>query len=154
PSYLNWQVQRSLGRSFRFVELANDVNEHMPDYVVRRIQDLLNRQARAVNGSTVLLYGLAYKANTGDARETPTRPLVDQLLALGADVRLGDPHVPAHQFPEGATPVEGGSVDLEDADVIVYLVDHDEFDTELVSKSTTPVLDCRRALDGPQVHWL
>ncbi len=154
PSYLSWQVERSLGQRFRFVELANDVNEHMPDYVVRRIQDLLNRQARAVNGSTVLLYGLAYKANTGDARETPTRPLVDQLLALGADVRLVDPHVPAHQFPEGATPVEGGSVDLEDADVIVYLVDHDEFDTELVSKSTTPVLDCRRALDGPQVHWL
>ncbi len=154
PSYLSWQVERSLGQRFRFVELANDVNEHMPDYVVRRVQDLLNRQARAVNGSTVLLYGLAYKANTGDARETPTRPLVDQLLALGADVRLVDPHVPAHQFPEGATPAEGGSTDLEDADVVVYLVDHDEFDTEMVSKSTTPVLDCRRALDGPQVHWL
>ena len=154
PSYLSWQVQRSLGQRFRFVELANDVNEHMPDYVVRRVQDLLNRQARSVNGSTILLYGLAYKANTGDARETPTRPLVEQLLGLGATVRLVDPHVPPHQFPEGAEAAEGSSSDLEAADVVVYLVDHDEFDTEMVSKSQAPVLDCRRALDGPQVHWL
>ena len=71
PSYLSWKVRRSLGQPFRFVELANDVNEHMPDYVVRRLILAFNRMGRPVNGSRVLLLGLAYKRNTGDAREAP-----------------------------------------------------------------------------------
>ena len=102
PSYLSWQVERSLGQTFRFVELANDVNEHMPDYVVRRLQSLLNDQGKAVRGSTVLVYGLAYKANTGDARETPSRPIIEQLMELGATVLVADPHVADHQLPAGA----------------------------------------------------
>ena len=73
PSYLSWKVRRSLGQPFRFVELANDVNDHMPDYVVRRLMLALNRRGRAVNGSRILLLGLAYKRNTGDAREAPGR---------------------------------------------------------------------------------
>jgi UDP-N-acetyl-D-glucosamine dehydrogenase len=68
PSYLSWRVRRSLGVSFRFVELANDVNDHMPDYVVRRLSVALNRQRRSLNGSRILLLGLAYKRNTSDAR--------------------------------------------------------------------------------------
>ena len=62
PSFLSWRVKRSLGQSFRFVELANDVNEHMPDYVVRRLMLGLNRRGRAVSGSRILLLGVAYKA--------------------------------------------------------------------------------------------
>src|SRR5207244_128800 len=65
PSYLSWRVKRALGQQFRFVELANDVNDHMPDYVVRRVVALLNKVERAVNGSRILLLGLAYKKNTG-----------------------------------------------------------------------------------------
>ena len=71
PSYLSWKVRRSLGRPFRFVELANDVNDHMPDYVVHRLVHALNRKKKAVNGSRVLLLGIAYKRNTGDARTSP-----------------------------------------------------------------------------------
>src|SRR5436305_12272120 len=67
PSYLSWRVKRALGEPFRFVELANDVNEHMPDYVVRRIMVALNRESLAVRGSRILLLGLAYKKNSGDA---------------------------------------------------------------------------------------
>lgn len=154
PSYLSWQVERSLGQRFRFVELANDVNEHMPDYVVRRLQALLNDRSRAVRGSTVLVYGLAYKANTGDARETPSRPLVEQLQALGAEVWLADPHVEDHQIPEGARRVLGDADDLANVDVVAYLVDHDEFDREVISSASVPVLDCRHALRGPQVQHL
>src|SRR5690606_39037600 len=65
PSYLSWQVKRSLGASFRFVELANDINDHMPDYVVRRVQAALNRDHKAVNGSRVLLLGVSFKRNVG-----------------------------------------------------------------------------------------
>ena len=70
PSYLSWRVRRSLGHTFRFVELANDVNDHMPDYVVRRLTYGLNRRRKPVNGSRVLLLGLAYKRNTSDSRES------------------------------------------------------------------------------------
>ncbi len=154
PSYLSWQVERSLGQTFRFVELANDVNEHMPDYVVRRAQALLNDHAKAVRGSTVVVYGLAYKANTSDARETPARPVIDQLLRLGAEVCLVDPHVAAEQFPSDATPCDGSPDDLADADLVIYLVDHDDFDREAIVASGVPVLDCRRALSGPNVQHL
>src|SRR4029079_14859767 len=79
PSYLSWRVKRSLGQSFRFVELANDVNDHMPDYVGRRIIRALNRAEKSVRGSRILLLGLAFKKNTGDARESPSLRLADLL---------------------------------------------------------------------------
>ncbi len=154
PSYLSWQVERSLGQTFRFVELANDVNEHMPDYVVRRAQALLNEHRKAVNGSTVLVYGLAYKANTSDARETPSRPVITQLQALGATVLLADPHVAEHQFPDGVKQVDGSADDLGQADLVLYLVDHADFDRDAIANGITPVLDCRRALEGPSVQSL
>jgi nucleotide sugar dehydrogenase len=154
PSYLSWQVRRSLGESFRFVELANDVNEHMPAYVVRRIQSMLNDRSRAVRGSTVVLFGLAYKANTGDARESPTRPIVEQLRGLGAEVLVADPHVADHQLPDGVRRVEGTPQDVATADLAVYLVDHDAFDREAIAGTDTPVLDCRRVLKGARVEYL
>jgi UDP-N-acetyl-D-glucosamine dehydrogenase len=154
PSYLSWQVERSLGQTFRFVELANDVNEHMPDYVVRRAQALLNDHRKSVNGSTVLIYGLAYKANTSDARETPSRPVVTQLQALGATVLLADPHVAEHQFPDGVKRVDGDAGDLAAADLVLYLVDHADFDRTAITSAGAPVLDCRRALRGPTVQSL
>jgi UDP-N-acetyl-D-glucosamine dehydrogenase len=126
----------------------------MPDYVVRRMQALLNDDAKAVKGSTVLVYGLAYKANTSDARETPSRPIIDKLLALGADVVLIDPHVPDQQFPDGVRRPAGDDGELGTADAILYLVDHDDFDREGIVASGTPVLDCRRALAGPRVQHL
>ena len=154
PSYLSWQVERSLGQTFRFVELANDVNEHMPDYVVRRTQALLNDHRKAVNGSTVLVFGLAYKANTSDARETPSRPLITKLQALGAEILLADPHVADVQFPDDVKRVEGSAADLAAADVVLYLVDHHDFDREAIAAAGVPVLDCRRALSGDSVQHL
>src|SRR5438552_5464452 len=96
PSYLSWRVRRTLGRSFRFVELANDINDHMPDYVVRRLSVALNRRRQPVNGARILLLGLAYKRNTSDARESPALVVADRLLALGAEVRAADAHVANH----------------------------------------------------------
>ena len=81
PSYLAWRVERSLGRSFRFVELANDVNQHMPHYVVSRVVTALNDRERSVKGSRILVLGLAYKRNTGDAREAPSTSVIEQLVS-------------------------------------------------------------------------
>ncbi len=79
PSYLSWRVRRRIGKSFRFVELANDINEHMPDYVVRRLIDGPESRCKSLRGARVLLLGMAYKRNTGDAREAPSATVAKQL---------------------------------------------------------------------------
>jgi UDP-N-acetyl-D-glucosamine dehydrogenase len=146
PSYLSWRVRRSLGQAFRFVELANDVNDHMPDYVVRRLMFALNRRGIAINGQRILLLGLAYKRNTGDARESPSQPIARQLVQLGAEVVAADPHVENHHVPAGVARVELDRQALAGVGAVVLLVDHDEFDLELVAKHAPYVLDTRRRL--------
>ena len=152
PSYLSWKVRRSLGQPFRFVELANDVNEHMPDYVVRRLMLAFNRRRLALNGSRVLLLGLAYKRNTGDAREAPGTVIARSLAALGADVRVADPHLePASvSYPL----VEATADELSAADAVVLVTDHDAFDYDLVERHARYVLDTRNRLDGTSVERL
>ena len=143
PSYLSWQVRRRLGRSFRFVELANDVNDHMPDYVVSRLVVALNRQAKAVKGSRILLLGVSFKRNVGDCREAPSRRITRLLADLGADLRACDPHVAPGDFPPGAMPVELSADELAAADMVVALVDHDAFDPAVVVEHSRSVLDTR-----------
>src|SRR3978361_936028 len=133
PSYLSWRVRRSLGRSFRFVELANDLHDHMPDYVVRRLVTALNERGLAVRGRRILLLGLAYKRNTADARESPSMPIARQLLALGANVRAVDPHVAERWIDSRIVRVELCEAELAAADAVVMLVDHDEFDRNLIA---------------------
>jgi UDP-N-acetyl-D-glucosamine dehydrogenase len=146
PSYLSWRVKRSLGRSFRFVELANDINEHMPDHTVHRLMVALNRRGLPVRGSRILLLGLAYKPNTGDARESPATHVAHQLTQLGADVRVSDPHVTEGPAIGRLTRVEVTTEEVADADAVVILTDHDAFDYELVAAQAQYVLDCRRRL--------
>ena len=154
PSYLSWRVRRSLGRSFRFVELANDVNEHMPDYVVRRVMEALNRRGKAAKGSRILLLGLAYKENSGDAREAPSGVIVERLLALGADVRAADPHVSESHVDSRVTLVEATAAEAREADLIVIVTAHEAFDYDAVLASGTAILDTRHRLAGPTVEHL
>ncbi|MFF3635940.1 nucleotide sugar dehydrogenase [Streptomyces sp. NPDC002250] len=156
PSYLSWRVQRELGQSFRFVELANDINNHMPEYVARRISDLFNERRRSVNGSNILLLGLAYKKNTGDARESPALRISQLLLDMGAQVKAADPHV-VESLPVDTrlVRVEPVPEELAAADVVVLLTDHDSFDYELIAQHARFVLDCRRRLSaGPTIEVL
>ncbi|WP_127503263.1 nucleotide sugar dehydrogenase [Actinoplanes solisilvae] len=155
PSYLSWRVQRTLGQSFRFVELANDINNHMPDYVVRRLVAALNERRKAVNGSTILLLGLAYKKNSGDARESPARRVASLLLDMGADVRAADPHVVEDaQVDSRVERVALTAEQLAAADAVVLLADHDEFDLDLIAGQAAYVLDTRHRLTGPTVESL
>ena len=152
PSYLSWKVRRTLGQPFRFVELANDVNEHMPDYVVRRLLLAFNHLGRSVNGSRILVLGLAYKRNTGDAREAPGAAIAESLSALGADVRVVDPHLPPGSVPFPL--VELTAAELVSAHGVVIVTDHDAFDYDLVAQHATYILDTRNRLDGPNVERL
>jgi nucleotide sugar dehydrogenase len=149
PSYLSWRVKRSLGRTFRFVELANDVNEHMPDYVVTRVVVMLNRGGRAVNGARILALGLSYKAGTSDWRESPSLAVVERLLALGADVRAWEPHLPSVGGPELTVPVVDCTVEeIAAADLVLVLVDHPELPLDDVADHARLVLDTRGSLRG------
>ena len=155
PSYLSWRVKRKLGQSFRFVELANDINDHMPDYVVQRVQVALNRRRQAVNGARILLLGLAYKRNTSDDRESPAVIVADRLLALGAQVRASDPHVHNGHTDKRVVRVTVTPDELAAADMVVLLTDHDEFDFDLVTQCAPAVLDTRHRLaPGPNVEFL
>ena len=154
PSYLSWRVKRALGHSFRFVELANDVNDHMPDYVVRRLIDVLNRRRQAVNGSRVMLLGLAYKRNTSDARESPAVTVAERLLGLGAEVRAADPHVVEAHVSDRVVRVDCDAREVRQADVVVVLTDHDAFDFDMVLREASCVFDTRHRLDGPTVEHL
>jgi UDP-N-acetyl-D-glucosamine dehydrogenase len=153
PSYLSWRVRRRLGESFRFVELANDVNDHMPDYVVRRLVVSLNQRGLALLGRRVLLLGFAYKKNTGDARETPAASIARQLVGLGANVCVADPHVDEAQLPSDVERVDFDPDELARADAVVLLADHDAFDLSEIALAPF-VLDCRHRLSGPNVEQL
>jgi UDP-N-acetyl-D-glucosamine dehydrogenase len=155
PSYLSWRVRRRLGYSFRFVELANDVNEHMPDYVVRRLTMALNRLGKPVKGSQVLLLGLSYKRNTGDARESPALVVIERLLALGAKVSAADPHVREAQIDPAVVRVEASPAKAEAADAVILLTDHDAFDIPALAVASTYFLDTRhRAPATEAVEYL
>jgi len=148
PSYLSWQVRRTLGHSFRFVDLANDVNEHMPDYVVQRVNAGLNGHKKAINGSKILLLGLAYKKNTGDSRESPAMRVAEILHEQGAELYAVDPFVEQHRLPAYITLVDLTEETSSSNDAIVILTEHDGLDYDLVARSSALVLDTRRRLDG------
>jgi nucleotide sugar dehydrogenase len=151
PSYLSWRVKQNLGQAFRFVELANDVNEHMPDYVVSRIGALLNGRRRSINGTKMLLLGLTYKASTSDWRESPSLVVADRLAALGAELRLCDPHLPPLAEPALHAPLADFTPEeLAAADLVVILVDHPEFHPETIAEHAPLVFDSKAILRGSQ----
>jgi UDP-N-acetyl-D-glucosamine dehydrogenase len=154
PSYLSWRVKRSLGHSFRFVELANDVNEHMPDYIVRRLIGGLNQRKKAVNGSRILLLGVAYKRNSGDARESPSSVVIGRLLQLGAEVHAADPFVIEEHVDRRVVRVDCTAEELTAADAVILLTDHDSFDYDLVASAAQYVLDTRHRLSGAAIEHL
>jgi UDP-N-acetyl-D-glucosamine dehydrogenase len=144
PSYLAWRVERRLGHRFRFVELANDVNRGMPQYVVRRAQAMLNDRGKAVKGARILLLGLAYKSGTSDWRESPAMAVADRLIELGAEVRAHDTHVPDGIALGPTIPRVDCSVDeIEHADLVILLTDHPELPYDDIATHAALVLDTR-----------
>jgi UDP-N-acetyl-D-glucosamine dehydrogenase len=149
PSYLAWRVERQLGHRFRFVELADDINRHMPAYVVQRITALLNERKKAVNGSRILLCGLAYKAGTSDWRESPSTVVAELLLDLGADLRVHDDHLPTDLGPVLEPRRAACDADeLRAADIVVILVDHPDLPYDEICSCAELVLDTKGALRG------
>lgn len=153
PSYLSWRVRQNLGQTFRFVELANDVNEHMPDYVTQRIGSLLNNHKRSVNGTRMLLLGMTYKAGASDWRESPAVVVAERLADIGAELRVCDPHLPeSARIAIDAPRVQFSEQELRDADLVVVLVDHPEFDADTIATTASLVFDTKAILRGSEFN--
>jgi UDP-N-acetyl-D-glucosamine dehydrogenase len=152
PLYLSWRVRLATDRPFRFIELANEINRQMPGYVVQRLTSSLAQRGLDVRDRRILLLGLAYKPDVGDLRESPAVEVAGQLVALGADVRIADPHV--RSVPAGTTHVTLGIPALADAEAVVLLVAHQAFDLELIAEHSKHVLDCCHRITGPQIEYL
>jgi UDP-N-acetyl-D-glucosamine dehydrogenase len=155
PNYLSYEVRKSLGYPFRFVELAEEINNSMPRYVVDRIQALLNDRSKPVRGSKVLLLGVTYKPNIADQRESPALPVADALSERGAIISYHDPKVSEWQT-SGQTLVAVSDVNraVQDADVVVLLQNHSSYDVGTLAEDADVFFDTRGATKGTAAYRL
>lgn len=153
PFYLTWKA-REYGMHTRFIELAGEINSSMPDYVIAKVVDALNRKGKAVRGSKILLLGLAYKADVDDIRESPSLVLIERLEALGALVDYNDPYVPVIPMTREHSALAGRKSRpiAVDYDCLVISTAHSEYDGKAIANLGLPVVDSRGIVPpGPNV---
>jgi len=149
PWYLTWKA-REYNYHTKLIEVAGEINNDMPDYVIKRMMEILNKDKKSLNGSKVLILGVAYKKDIDDCRESPIFPIIDQLHEAGADWETIDPHVKSFSYL-GENKVPGNEVSLEvlnNADIILIGTNHTDFDYELILESETPIFDTRNSYNG------
>jgi UDP-N-acetyl-D-glucosamine dehydrogenase len=149
PLYLSWKL-RTLNYTARFIELAAEVNSHMPDYVVGKVARALNEECRAVKGSRVLILGVAYKPDVSDLRESPALDIIHLLQEQGAEVSYHDPHVPtlAHEGLDLAS-IPLSDQALRAADCVVVVTHHRDFDWDRIAERAGLIVDTRHAIRSP-----
>ena len=150
PHYLSWKM-RTLNYKTRFIELASEINSEMPYFVVDKVREALNRHQKAVNGSSVLLLGVAYKRDIDDVRESPALDVLKLLREDGADVSYHDPYVPElHEEGEDLETVELTDDALSSADAVVILTDHSDFDYDRIVEKAEVLIDARHVAPRPE----
>jgi len=153
PFYLTWKA-KEYGIHTRFIELAGEINDHMPEYVIRRTMEVLNQRKKAVNGSRVLIMGLAYKANVDDMRESPSFKLLDLLKSYGADVQYYDPHIPTvpptreHKEWTGHKSVTWDEKTIRSYDAVIISTGHRAFNLDELVAWSDCIIDTRNTLAG------
>lgn len=146
PHYLSWKL-RTLNYTARFIELASEVNSNMPAYVVEKISNALNGDRKAINGSTVLILGAAYKPNVSDVRESPALDVIHLLREKGAVIQYHDPHVAELTVDDDQyQSIRLTNASLRDADCVVIITDHDFYDWECVANEARVIVDSRNAI--------
>lgn len=155
PNYLSFRVRAELGYSFRFVELAQEINASMPAYVVGRVQDELNRMSKSLRGSKILIAGVTYKADVADIRESPAVPIAEILLERGADLAFLDPFVESWIVAGQHIPASDNDLLTEDEfDCVLVLQTHREFSLIDFAHHGLVVLDTRGTMVGARVRRL
>lgn len=155
PFYLTWKA-REYGINTRFIELSGEVNQAMPEYVLSKLMDGLNQQHKSINGSNILVLGIAYKKNVDDMRESPSVEVMELIREKGGIVAYNDHHVPTfpimreHKF-------DLNSVDLtpdviKQYDAIVITTDHDDVDYDMIKQHAALIIDTRGVYRQPSQH--
>lgn len=143
PNYLSYEVRRQLGYPLRFVELAQEINNSMPLYVVERVVESLNEEGKALKGASVLVLGVTYKPNIADQRESPAIPVAQELLKRGANLSFHDPRVATWKIArdEELERVADLSKAVDEADIVLLLQNHSEYDVDEIGKRSSLFLD-------------
>ena len=156
PFYLTWKA-REYDQHTKFIELAGEVNTSMPDYVVARVAEALNEDAKSIKGSKILLLGMAYKPNVDDDRESPSYVLTEKLEAKGAQVSYNDPYVPEIRLTREYPHLAGRkSAEITDNyDCILLATHHNEYKDFDFSGFKCPIIDTRNAVSKrPSKYYL
>jgi UDP-N-acetyl-D-glucosamine dehydrogenase len=148
PFYLSWKTKQS-GIEARFIELAGQINGHMPHFVVEKVQNALNDVGKPVKGSRIHIYGVSYKRDIDDVRESPALDIIHLLGKRGAKISYSDPYVPEIRLEDNTLLAQDGNA-LDAADCVVIVTDHAAFDYKDLVKRAKLIVDTRNALKGVQ----
>jgi UDP-N-acetyl-D-glucosamine dehydrogenase len=155
PFYLTWRA-RQFDFQTKFIELAGDVNAQMPYYVVQRLMEALNQAQRSLNGSKILVLGVAYKSDVDDMRESPSLRVISMLKERGASVHYHDAYVPevkkGHGFEYDMRSMPLSVATLPEYDAVVILTNHSQVDYAQVVASARLVVDTRNATRNVTAH--
>ncbi len=149
PFYLSWKA-KEYDFNTRFIELAGEVNEAMPDFVAKQVAKALNHHKKAVNGSKILMLGMSYKKDIDDLRESPSLTIIELLQEEGADILYNDPYHPKvgrgrhYNLNMTSTPLEN----LEQYDCILIVTDHSDYDYQDIVNRSKLIVDTRNATKG------
>ncbi len=156
PFYLTWKA-REYGQHTRFIELAGEINTRMPEHVIHQVADALNAQQKSINGSRILILGLAYKPNVDDERQSPSYVLMDLLQQRGAKVAYHDPYVPIikptreHPHFAGKESVAWTKNNIQDFDLVLIATGHASVNYHELSDWAKCIVDTRNAMSGVPV---
>jgi UDP-N-acetyl-D-glucosamine dehydrogenase len=146
PFYLTYKA-REYNYHTRLIELAGEINNAMPEYVVDRAMRLLNEDGKALRGAKVVVLGVAYKKDIDDMRESPVLPILSQINASGGDVTVVDPHVPTFKLDGEIVETYKLTPELlQGADLVLLTTDHTSFDYEMIAQNSHVLFDTRNAM--------
>jgi UDP-N-acetyl-D-glucosamine dehydrogenase len=147
PFYLSWKAKQ-FDFSTRFIELAGEINDKMPDYVVNKVAETLNKDKKSINGSIILIIGMAYKKDINDVRESPSIKVAEQLLIKGAEIVYHDPYVPNVEISNKKYYSKDLTPNLiKNNDLVLILTDHSHIDYDTVSKYANLIYDSRNVIN-------
>jgi UDP-N-acetyl-D-glucosamine dehydrogenase len=146
PYYLTWKAKET-GMNTRFIALAGEMNNLMPQYVIQKVSEALNSVGKSINGSRVLVLGLAYKKNIDDIRESPSLVIMENLIRMGANIKYSDPYLPivpkTRKYSFDLKSIELKPKIIKSFDIIMLTTDHDDFDYKMIEKAANLIVDTR-----------
>ena len=146
PFFLTWKA-KELGMNTRFIELAGEINTSMPNYVVKKAVEALNKNSKSIKGSKILVLGLSYKKNVDDTRESPSLEIMNKLINMGSKVDYSDPFFPespvTRKYDFKLSSIELNHKNISSYDLVILATEHDDYDYNLILNSSALIIDTR-----------